>query len=143
MKPYLFRPYSGRHLPEASWVFNYRLSRARRIVENAFGILTQRWRVYTGRLQVGPETADSVVRATCILHNYIQSTSKTVGQNEPDDDEDEDEDGERILRPLRNLRRNRASEESQTTRDTFRQHFTSSAEQVPWQYAHVRRGCRV
>ena len=143
MKHYLLRPYSGRRLPEASRVFNYRLSRARRIVENAFGILTKRWRVYTGRLQVGPETADSVVRATCILHNYIQS-SKTAGQHgEEDEDEDEDEDGETILRQLRNLRGNRASEESQRIRDTFRQHFNSPAGEVPWQYAHVRRGSRV
>ena len=37
-------------------IFNYRLSRAPCIVENVFDILAQRWRVYTGRLQVGPET---------------------------------------------------------------------------------------
>ncbi|CAJ1081155.1 protein ALP1-like [Xyrichtys novacula] len=103
MKPYLLRPYSGRRLPENTRVFNYRLSRAHRVVENTFGILTQRWRVYTGRLQVGPETADSIVRATCILHNMLRS-AKIGGQN-PDDEPDEDEVGvedeeESILRPI-------------------------------------------
>ncbi|XP_062331214.1 uncharacterized protein LOC134031547 [Osmerus eperlanus] len=67
MKPYLLRPYPGRHLQEDMRVFNYRLSRARRIVENCFGILMQRWQVYCRRLQVCPDAVDSIVKATCIL----------------------------------------------------------------------------
>lgn len=38
MKPYQHHTASG-----GEQVFNYRLSRARRVVENAFGILTTRW----------------------------------------------------------------------------------------------------
>lgn len=40
LKPYLFRPYSGRAglTPEQD-VYNYRLSRARQVIENTFGIL--------------------------------------------------------------------------------------------------------
>ncbi|CAJ1050813.1 protein ALP1-like [Xyrichtys novacula] len=65
-----------------------------------------------------------------------------------DDEPDEDEVGvedeeESILRPLGNLRGNRASNESQRIRDTFRRYFNSPAGQVPWQYAHVNRGTRL
>uniref|UniRef100_A0A3Q1GW95 DDE Tnp4 domain-containing protein n=1 Tax=Acanthochromis polyacanthus TaxID=80966 RepID=A0A3Q1GW95_9TELE len=137
MKPYLLRPYPGRHLQEDLRIFNYRLSRARRIVENCFGILTQRWRVYCRRIQVCPEVVDSIIKATCILHNFLHSAE---GDQNPDDDEPGEEVGESILAPIRNLRGNRASAEALRVRDAFHQYFNSPAGQVPWQYAHVRRG---
>ena len=45
LKTWLMKPYSKRLLTITERVFNYRLSRARRIVENAFGILASRFQV--------------------------------------------------------------------------------------------------
>jgi DDE superfamily endonuclease len=75
MKPYLLKPFPDRLYDDTrSRVFNYRLSRASCVVENAFGILVNRWRVLRGRMTVEPQTAEKVVLATCVLHNFLSVT---------------------------------------------------------------------
>lgn len=50
LKTYLLRPYPGSKMNGdiQKQVFNYRLSRARRVSENAFGILVQKFRSFLG-----------------------------------------------------------------------------------------------
>ncbi|XDV36649.1 hypothetical protein PO909_006390 [Leuciscus waleckii] len=66
------RPFPGRTLPPERRVFNYRLSRARLVVENAFGILSSQWRMYHRLIEVHPEVAEKCVKATCVLHNFMR-----------------------------------------------------------------------
>ena len=41
---------------------NKQLSRARRVVENAFGMLAQKWRVFFRSIETDAETAERVVK---------------------------------------------------------------------------------
>lgn len=67
----IMRPYPGALLPNDKEIFNKRLSRARRTIENAFGILVSRWRVLLTTLHLFPENAEKVVLSCVTLHNFI------------------------------------------------------------------------
>ena len=58
-------------LAEDQLVFNYRHSRARRIVECTFGILVQRFRVFDRRMYLSDVNAIRVTKACVLLHNYL------------------------------------------------------------------------
>ncbi len=68
MKPYTF---SGNLTPEQKH-FNYRLSRARIVTENAFGRLKARWRRLLKQNDMDIQNATKVVVACCILHNVCE-----------------------------------------------------------------------
>lgn len=75
LKEYLMVPYSRRSSNIRHCVFNYRLSRARRVVENAFGILAWRFRVFMRPIEMKESTVDYIVLAACYLHNWLRSFS--------------------------------------------------------------------
>ncbi|XP_025197428.1 uncharacterized protein LOC112596145 [Melanaphis sacchari] len=52
-------------------IFNYRLSRARRVTENAFGLLSQVFRVFYQPINIEPSTCDDLIIVACCLHNML------------------------------------------------------------------------
>lgn len=72
LNDYTLKPYEG--TPERGSIeriFNYRLSRARRVVENAFGVLSSLFRVLRKPMLLEPEKATKVVLATIYLYNFL------------------------------------------------------------------------
>ena len=82
------KPFSNCNLEHEECIFNYRLSRARRIMENAFGILANQFQCVLMTLQQEPETVDSIVLACCCFHNLMQM-QHTALQNAALDQEDD------------------------------------------------------
>lgn len=70
LTPHFLKPYSQKELTNERKIFNYRLSRARRIVENAFGILANRFRIFHTSINLSLENIDTVVMSCCVLHNF-------------------------------------------------------------------------
>ena len=85
LKAHIMKPYSQRGLDMSKRIFNYRLSRARRVVENAFGILANRFRVYESAFPLLPEKVEKIVLATCVLHNFLRSKSSARAIYTPPD----------------------------------------------------------
>lgn len=76
---FMMRPYPrANNLNLQKKVFNYRLSRARRIVECAFGIFTARWRIFRRPLSTNIHNAISIVKATVCLHNFLMQKDLAV-----------------------------------------------------------------
>lgn len=71
---HFMKPFPLKNISKEKRIFNYRLSRARRVVENAFGILVSRFRVLRRTLNQKLENVDSIVLACCALHNYLRKS---------------------------------------------------------------------
>ncbi|XP_022181966.1 protein ALP1-like [Myzus persicae] len=69
----MLRPYAGKCLPVNKRIFNYRLSRARRHVECAFGILSNKWRIFHRPIDVDVELVIDIVKCCCVLHNFVRA----------------------------------------------------------------------
>ncbi|KAK0147520.1 Protein ALP1-like [Merluccius polli] len=114
----LMRPFPGIHPPGRKRTFNYRLSRARLVVEDTFGILAAQWRMYHRVLGVSPDNAEACVKATCVLHNFIRRMRPTLPQSEP-------QDGTSALNNIRRAGSNNATQEAIQVREKFATYFSA------------------
>jgi hypothetical protein len=81
IKPNIMKPYPFRNQPGPNRVFNYRLSRARRVVENAFGHIANRFRILRRPIELCPEKVVKVVMAICALHNFLLARKSQMYAN--------------------------------------------------------------
>lgn len=72
LERHIMKPYPGTHARGSEKrIYYYRLSRARRIVENAFGILSAVFRVLRKPMLLQPDKASLIVMTCVYLHNYL------------------------------------------------------------------------
>lgn len=122
------RLYSGKHLTVKQRIFNYRLSRARRYVECTFGILANKWRVFHRPLNVSIDFAVDIVKACCILHNFVLNRDGLQSPVEMIIDDSELQD----LQPL-----NARIMSANLIRDKFSNYFSSDFGALKWQLKKI------
>ncbi|XP_065561540.1 uncharacterized protein LOC136027974 [Artemia franciscana] len=130
---YIMRPFPGNRLSEAQKIFNYRLSTARRLIENTFGILVQRFRIFRTEILAQPEKVKAIIIASICLHNFIIST-----RGAPTDIQ-ELSIGSGISQ-LGRVGSNNSSRTNQDLRNRLMDYFLSVEGAVPWQQEKALRG---
>ncbi|XP_064457676.1 uncharacterized protein LOC135368386 [Ornithodoros turicata] len=147
LRPDFLRPYPGLGLPTEKRVFNLRLSRARNCVENAFGILCARWRILLRTINLTPKNADGVVKAACVLHNFLSThNNDTVGYGDNQDVYSnitegrwhQELEGCSMLPSLHRTHARNFSRDAAASREAFTKYFCSPAGELSWQWARVQ-----
>ena len=72
LRTWMMKPYSDRYLSKEQRIYNYRISRGRRVSENAFGIMAQRWGVLLTTMHQNPNNVRRIVHACVCLHNLMR-----------------------------------------------------------------------
>lgn len=124
---HLMRPYPSKNLSMKEKIYNYRLSYARRTVECTFGIMANKWRIFHRPLDTKLELCDYIIKACCILHNFVR---KYDGKELPENL------GRSENLELLNLHpvRLRPSNDVMQIRNLFADYFTSRSGALNWQY---------
>ena len=154
LKTCMLRPYPGRFLVEDKRVFNYHLSRARRTIENTFGIMTSNFRIFRRPIVGNPDKVTLITKAACCLHNYlkISEASNPLSRRPycpPGYVDNEDQGGNVHLGEWRSVSAegiqditrvgsNSYSRSAAELRDFFKEYFMSSTGSLPWQLNHIR-----
>ena len=131
---------------EQERIFNYMLSRNRRISENCFGILTSRNGVLQKPILLSPEKAEKAVMAACIIHNFLRARNSSSRLYTPPGYVDsEDANHNLVLGHWRNHPEsegisalaqqgsNNYSLTAKEVRDELTRYFNSEVGRVPWQ----------
>ena len=70
-KKFMRKAYPQQNLTTDKRVYNYRHRRARRISENIFGILANRWRIFFTTINLEPKHVENIVLSALALHNML------------------------------------------------------------------------
>lgn len=119
------------------------MCRARRVIENTFGILAARWRIFRKPIIASKSTVVAVVKATVCLHNFLMN----IGENSyftPATVDRESTEGEVLegdwrnedrtnLLPIQRTSSNMYGRSAEVMRANLSQYFTNEGS-IPFQW---------
>ena len=146
------RAYARQGIPEDEAIFNYRMSRTRRVIENAFGTLAARWRILMQPIQAKVKKTELIVKSTICLHNFLRQTNSatyfSTGFVDTYDETGEIKEGEwqklagdgqgMLLENIDPLRGCRPTNSTIGVRDFLKTYVNSFEGSLSWQWGHVR-----
>lgn len=141
LKRWMMKPFSLKNMSRDQRIFNYRLSRARRIVENAFGILAHRFRCLLTTMQQKPKNVATIALTCVIIHNMLRTKSMREAAVAVEDQEDDDHNvipgswrnDPPLTDGVSDFANNTATQGAKVQRDYLCAYYNSDAGSVPWQ----------
>ena len=139
----MMKPYPRSNLQPKELVFNYRLSRARRTIENAFGIVSSRFRILRTPLLVRADNAQKIIQACVVLHNFLIDECRPSYLAPTDFSQDKEglpkfaDDEDYVLPSVNHLVGNRSGRKRAREQRDFLADFFMNEGAVPFQWKMV------
>lgn len=131
LSTHIMKPYPERNLTHDSRIYNYRLSRARRIVENAFGILANRFRLLLNPIALSVHKVELLTKTCVVLHNFLATENNKLYTELGDENLQQ-------LCTIGTQSGNRSTDMSREIRNNFKEFFNSPYGKVPWQERSIQ-----
>ena len=154
LKHFMLKPFARLDASIERKIFNYRLSRTRRIIENSFGISAARLKNFQRPIIAEVETVILITQAVVALHNFLMISQDKFGENQycPPGFADQESStgvisgdwrqeaqGYTGLAPIGLLGSNNYTRTAKKVREDFMNYFNSVDGAVDWQWDYVNR----
>lgn len=152
LEEHILKPYPQKNLDYQKRIYNYRLARARNVVENAFGLIANRFRILLTSININTYDINYIVLAICTLHNFLMKNSSSYIKQTSFDSENvethEIEPGtwrqeiNNINETIASLQTNSVKNSSaiaKINRDEYLKFFNEKGK-ISWQDEMIRRG---
>ena len=142
LKPWLMWQFPGKNATKEERVYNYRHSRARGCIENAFRILSARWRIFQKKIRATVKHFESYTLACLALHNYLCQT-KNAGYS-PSGFADSPFEWRSLnnrnnaFEDLSRTYGSRVAREALEIRSELKHYMNSQEGSLPWQVDYIR-----
>ena len=140
IRTFLMMSYGHRNLQWEERIYNYSISRGQRVVENAFGILAQRWQVLLTTMQPRPSIVQDIAECCVCLHNLMRIGYPALHSGMADEEDDQHNVVPGAWRQLAQLEdmqhvaaRNRDTKAGKRQREILKHYFNNPVGAVPWQ----------
>lgn len=130
LKTYLIKPFNFRNQDLHERVFNYRLSRARRMIESTFGLMASRFRLLRTTIELSEKNVKMCVLAICALHNFLMTNNSVEYLNTYRGNGHIELFDDGVDFVSNDIEQNDAKK----VRNIFKEYFVSPAGEVEWQY---------
>ena len=155
LKCHMTKSYPDHNIPLDERIFNYRCFRARRIIDNAFGIATSRFRIFGRPINANTEKVILITKTVVSLHNFLMKKRANQSENYsycpqsyvdqvsqsgvvPGDWRKEEAVCGGLL-SIQKLGSNNYPKSAKEVRDRFKNYFCSPEGAVEWQFEKFTR----